>query len=82
MSCSQENCDRGLSLHGHSKILGDHEVQSEGNHGAEAVQRDSHKLGSVLVCTNMKGTGTMCRAILFRGTEDNQRFCLHALALL
>lgn len=68
MSCSQENCDRRLSLHGHREILDDHEVQIEGNLGAEAIQREPHKLGSALVCTKMRGTGTTCRAILFSST--------------
>lgn len=37
-------------------------------------ERESHKLGSALVCTNTRGTGTTCRAILFGGTWKQSTF--------
>lgn len=61
-------------LHGHREILDDHEVQIKGNLGPEAIQREPHKLGSALVCTNTRGTGTTCRAILFNSTWKQSTF--------
>lgn len=82
MSCSQENCDRSLSLHGHSEILDDREVQSEGNLGAEAIQRESHSQEVRLFAPIREEQEPCAEQSFSAALENNQRFCLHALALL
>lgn len=83
MSCSQENCDRGLSLHGQSEILDNHEVQSEGNHGAETIQRESLTSWEVpLFAPTQEEQEPRAERSFSAALENNQRFCLHALTLL